>query len=138
MNAPKQSRRKNGAKKLEPIDWHEFANDAVLNGNMSTLYQRPASEDPTAYASPEALVEIEKRGRPVQSGVLIDFEAAASSVLTRPTVGIAPTADNQDARLLADEPDPATPTVGPQAKARENSAEGSTGLAYAFVHGRSR
>jgi hypothetical protein len=167
MNAPKQSRRKIGAKKLEPIDWHEFANDAVLNGNMSTLYQRPPSEDSTAYASPEALVEIEKRGRPVQSGVLIDFEAAASDILVRPIVGIAPTvgpiptvvlledaadistvgpgptvgspptADNQDARrLLAEEPDPAIPTVGvkptvgtkptvgPQAKAQGNSAEG--------------
>jgi len=33
----------------------------VLNGNMSTLFQRPPTEDPSAYASPEALVEIEKR-----------------------------------------------------------------------------
>ena len=61
MSASKQNRRKSTANKLEAIDWHEFANDAVLNGNMSTLYQRPASEDPTAYASTEALVEIDKR-----------------------------------------------------------------------------
>ena len=65
INPPKPSRRKSAAK-LEPIDWHEFANDAVLNGNMSTLFHRPPSEDPSAYASPEALVEIEKRAnRPV-------------------------------------------------------------------------
>jgi hypothetical protein len=61
MNPPKPNRRKPGANKLEPIDWHEYANDAVLNGNMSTLFQRPPTEDPSAYASPEALVEIEKR-----------------------------------------------------------------------------
>jgi hypothetical protein len=63
MNPPKPNRRKSGANKLEPIDWHEFANDAVLNGNMSTLFHRPPTEDPSAYASPEALVEIEKRAR---------------------------------------------------------------------------
>jgi hypothetical protein len=63
MNPPKPNRRKPGANKLEPIDWHEFANDAVLNGNMSTLFHRPPTEDPSAYASPEALVEIEKRAR---------------------------------------------------------------------------
>src|SRR5512140_967202 len=73
MNPPKPNRRKPGANKLEPIDWHEYANDAVLNGNMSTLFQRPASEDPSAYASPEALVEIEKR------------QAAANS---RPSAGL--------------------------------------------------
>jgi hypothetical protein len=56
MNPKKQSRRKGNANKLEPIDWHEFANDAVLNGNMSTLYRRPPSEDPSAYASPEAMI----------------------------------------------------------------------------------
>ena len=62
MSAPKkQSPRKSAAKKLEPIDWHEFANDAVLNGNMSTLYHRPPTEDSTAYASPDALREIKKR-----------------------------------------------------------------------------
>ena len=60
MNPKKQSRRKNTASKLEPIDWREFANDAVLNGNMSTLYRRPPSEDPSAYASSEAMIEIEK------------------------------------------------------------------------------
>jgi hypothetical protein len=59
MNPPKPNRR--SANKLEPIDWHEYANDAVLNGNMSTLFQRPPTEDPSTYASPEALVEIEKR-----------------------------------------------------------------------------
>jgi hypothetical protein len=63
MNPPKPNRR--SANKLEPIDWHEYANDAVLNGNMSTLFQRPATEDPSAYASPEALVEIEKRATSV-------------------------------------------------------------------------
>lgn len=41
MDKAKPSRRKTAAKKLEPIDWHEFANDAVLQGNMSTLYRRP-------------------------------------------------------------------------------------------------
>lgn len=61
MRTLKQSRRKSGANKLEPIDWHEFANDAVLNGNMSTLYRRPPTEDSTGYASPEALAEIDKR-----------------------------------------------------------------------------
>ena len=71
MNPKKQSRRKTSANKLEPIDWHEFANDAVLNGNMSTLYRRPPTEDPSAYASPEAMVEIEKRW----SGLAEDAEA---------------------------------------------------------------
>src|SRR5664279_5525963 len=61
MSTPKQRRRNVGAKKLEPIDWHEFANDAVLNGNMSTLYRRPPTEDSTGYASSEALAEIDKR-----------------------------------------------------------------------------
>jgi hypothetical protein len=59
MKAAKPSRRK--SPKLAPIDWHEYANDAVLNGNMSTLFHRPPTEDPSAYASPEALVEIGKR-----------------------------------------------------------------------------
>ena len=58
---PSQIGVKPGANKLEPIDWHEYANDAVLNGNMSTLFHRPPTEDPSAYASPEALIEIEKR-----------------------------------------------------------------------------
>ena len=57
----KPNRRKPASQKLEPIDWKEYANDAVLNGNMSTLFHRPATEDPSAYASPEALLEIEKR-----------------------------------------------------------------------------
>ena len=47
----KPNRRKPGANKLEPIDWHEYANDAVLNGNMSTLFHRPPTEDPSSYAS---------------------------------------------------------------------------------------
>jgi hypothetical protein len=88
MSTAKPSRRKSGAKKLEPIDWHEFANDAVLNGNMSTLYHRPATEDPTTYASPEALVEIEKRvGRPVESAVFIDTDLASPDAAMGPTVG---------------------------------------------------
>ena len=88
MNTAKPSRRKSGAKKLEPIDWHEFANDAVLNGNMSTLYHRPATEDPTTYASPEALAEIEKRvGRPVESAVFIDTDMPSADAATGPTVG---------------------------------------------------
>jgi hypothetical protein len=93
MNAPKQGRHKIGSKKLEPIDWREFANDAVLNGNMSTLYHRPATEDPTAYASPEALVEIKKRvGRPTvgpEPTATPDLWPKESN-LTVPTVGAIP------------------------------------------------
>ncbi|MEO8371980.1 MAG: hypothetical protein ABI806_22545, partial [Candidatus Solibacter sp.] len=84
MNPKKQSRRKNTANKLEPIDWREFANDAVLNGNMSTLYRRPPSEDPSAYASPEAMIEIEKR-------------VAQSAHDSIPTVGTEPTVDRSPA-----------------------------------------
>src|SRR2546430_2431327 len=92
MSTPKQSRRKGGVNKLEPIDWHEFANDAVLNGNMSTLYHRPATEDPTMYASPEALREIEKRvGRPAEKAVVVDVGPVAADESTIPTVGAAPT-----------------------------------------------
>src|SRR3954447_4060125 len=91
MSTPKQSRRKTVTSKLEPIDWREFANDAVLNGNMSTLYHRPASEDPTAYASPEALLEIRRRtGRPPQSAVIIDFDSHESQSGSMPTVGPEP------------------------------------------------
>src|ERR1039458_4932732 len=91
MSTPKQRRRNISANGLEPIDWHEFANDAVLNGNMSTLYNRPPTEDSTAYASPEALVEIEKRvGRPVES-VVVGFDPAVPSVVEVPTVGGGPT-----------------------------------------------
>jgi hypothetical protein len=120
MRIPKQSRpnpRKSGASKLEPIDWHEFANDAVLNGNMSTLYHRPPTEDPSAYASPEALIEIEKRvGRPPESAVVMDVEDAASSQLIRPTVGTGPTVgldrdSLQDVAELVLVQD--VPTVGP-------------------------
>src|SRR5690349_8026524 len=88
MSTPKQSRRKTGTAKLEPIDWHEFANDAVLNGNMSTLYQRPLSEDPTTYASPEALLEIEKRAvRPLPKSSLREIHAPRSVEAVTPTVG---------------------------------------------------
>jgi hypothetical protein len=56
---------------------------------MSTLYNRPPTEDSTAYASPEALVEIEKRvGRPVEGAVVVGFDVAVPSV---PTVGGGPT-----------------------------------------------
>src|SRR5260370_24189854 len=89
MNEAKQSRRKTATKKPEPIDWHEFANDAVLNGNMSTLYRRPPTEDPTAYASAEALVEIEKRVvRPPQTAA---SAPAVPTVGAEPTVGMPPT-----------------------------------------------
>jgi hypothetical protein len=90
MSRSQQNRRKTSAKKLEPIDWHEFANDAVLNGNMSTLYQRPPSEDATAYASPEALAEIRKRTAGSMPRLLhggAAEEAAQSLEVLRPTVG---------------------------------------------------
>src|SRR5664280_2816300 len=91
MSTPKQRRRNIGANRLEPIDWHEFANDAVLNGNMSTLYNRPPSEESAVYASPEALVEIKKRiGRPAESAVVVGFDATFLSV-DKPTVGGGPT-----------------------------------------------
>lgn len=130
MNVAKQSRRKSSsAKKLEPIDWHEFANDAVLHGNMSTLFHRPANEDPSAYASPEALIEIERRtGRPAQNAVVIDFDTVGPgkrsikpTVGTRPTVGILPTVEAPDliGPTVGLEPEPpvaapvSAPTVGP-------------------------
>jgi hypothetical protein len=99
MSTRKQSRRKGGPNKLEPIDWHEFANDAVLNGNMSTLYRRPDTEDPTAYASAEALVEIEKRSnRSSQGAIPVDSDAPITptagttpAVSTEPTAGTTPT-----------------------------------------------
>jgi hypothetical protein len=84
MNPPKPNRR--SANKLEPIDWHEYANDAVLNGNMSTLFQRPPTEDPSTYASPEALVEIEKRAtNRLVAG--LTGETASPTEGTSPTVG---------------------------------------------------
>src|SRR4051794_11651706 len=111
MNGTKQRRRKTGAQKLEPIDWHEFANDAVLNGNMSTLYHRPATEDPSAYASPEALVEIEKRvGRPAQAAVVIDVELPAPTVGPKPTVGTEALSIEQTSTVVHQEP--IRPTVG--------------------------
>ena len=90
--SPPKPRRKTSAK-LEPIDWHEFANDAVLNGNMSTLFHRPPSEDPSAYASPEALVEIEKRAQrtvtsPPEPSPAV--EASAPTVGTQPSAGAKP------------------------------------------------
>jgi hypothetical protein len=89
MKPPKQSRRKPSASKLEPIDWREFANDAVLNGNMSTLYRRPPTEDPSAYASAEAMIEIEKRViRPVLDTEPINSQPDISDP---PTVGVEPT-----------------------------------------------
>ena len=95
MNPKKQSRRKPSATKLEPIDWREFANDAVLNGNMSTLYRRPPTEDASAYASPEAMLEIEKRVIRSAPHAELPDEVGASA----PTVGTEP-------------PMPPKPTVG--------------------------
>jgi hypothetical protein len=102
MNPPKPNRRKPGANRLDPIDWHEFANDAVLNGNMSTLFHRPPTEDPSAYASPEALLEIEKRTR--------GMHAAAPTVAVEPTGGSQPAVGSQpaDGQKLP----PVPPTVG--------------------------
>ena len=82
MKAAKPGRRK--SPKLAPIDWHEYANDAVLNGNMSTLFHRPPTEDPSAYASPEALVEIEKRTKPAP-------ESPKPAAGGKPTVVMLPT-----------------------------------------------
>jgi hypothetical protein len=88
MNPPKPNRRKPGANKLEPIDWHEFANDAVLNGNMSTLFHRPPTEDPSAYASPEALLEIEKRAaRPAAPPILDLSPVPAETAAAAPPAG---------------------------------------------------
>jgi hypothetical protein len=98
---PPKPRRKTGAHKLEPIDWHEFANDAVLNGNMSTLFHRPPTEDPSAYASPEALVEIEKRA---QRAVTSPPEPPASAEAAAPTVGIQPAASAQPVLVPVEEP----------------------------------
>jgi hypothetical protein len=122
MNEKKPNRRKTSAQKLEPIDWREFANDAVLKGNMSTLYRRPADEDPTAYASPEALVEIEKRiGRSLPPDStptvgLLPPEAAPSTVGTLPTEGLPPTVGPipvvSDSRPTVG----SIPTVGPSGR----------------------
>jgi hypothetical protein len=111
-NPPKPNRRKSGSHRLDPIDWHEFANDAVLNGNMSTLFHRPPTEDPSAYASPEALLEIEKRTRR-QANADADPRGADTRVCSvethldafapaceNPTAGVEPTESHQ-------------PTVGP-------------------------
>ena len=123
MNPKKPSRRKTNASKLEPIDWREFANDAVLNGNMSTLYRRPPSEDASAYASPEAMIEIEKRvTRSVPDPGVVQgdseaptvgpdltvssppAEASAPSEGASPPVGLVPPADSTAG--------PPAPTVG--------------------------
>jgi len=85
MNPPKPNRR--SANKLEPIDWHEYANDAVLNGNMSTLFQRPPTEDPSAYASPEALVEIEKRATRTGQALSSRLSAGLTGETACPTRG---------------------------------------------------
>jgi hypothetical protein len=106
MSTPKQSRRKPGTKKLEPIDWHEFANDAVLHGNMSTLYRRPPDEDPSAYASEEALLEIEKR-LPQEKVADSGPDPLGPTVGSVPTEGDIPTA-------LSGPADGSEPTVGPQ------------------------
>ncbi len=96
MSDAKPNRRKSAARKLEPIDWHEFANDAVLNGNMSTLFHRPPTEDPTTYASSEALLEIEKRSSRPTAGLepsVESFEATdltATIVSSQPTMGPTP------------------------------------------------
>jgi hypothetical protein len=106
MNPPKPNRRKAGSNKLEPIDWHEYANDAVLNGNMSTLFQRPPTEDPSAYASPEALVEIEKRttrvgqalspaNGPTPTASVEPVEGASSTVGMEPEAVPGPAAGRQ-------------------------------------------
>ena len=110
MNPKKQSRRKNTANKLEPIDWREFANDAVLNGNMSTLYRRPPSEDPSAYASPEAMIEIEKRVIRTASDAETVESPTAPTEPSSPTAGFIPTVGNPP----TDNPhtDPILPTVG--------------------------
>ena len=94
MNPPKPNRRN----KLEPIDWHEYANDAVLNGNMSTLFHRPPTEDPSAYASPEALVEIERRTRVGQA-------LSPANPCPTPTVDVEPVEGARPA-------EGASPTVG--------------------------
>ncbi len=116
MSEAKQSRRKTATKKLEPIDWHEFANDAVLNGNMSTLYRRPPSEDPTAYASAEALVEIGKRVGSIQ--------VAAPTVGTEPTVGPEPTAGRLPILVVPTVGSAPTVGAGPAAQIHEPT-EGS-------------
>ena len=90
MKKANPSRRKTPGK-LEPIDWREFANDAVLNGNMSTLFQRPASEDPTAYASAEALLEIGKRSRSQPPPPVLDpTEGAVPTGGAEPAVSVMP------------------------------------------------
>jgi hypothetical protein len=99
----KPNRRKPGANKLEPIDWHEYANDAVLNGNMSTLFHRPPTEDPSAYASPEALVEIEKRATRVDPAAGKAGDARASAP--------APTREQQAAATMPQGSPATEPTV---------------------------
>jgi hypothetical protein len=104
MNEKKPNRRKASTQKLEPIDWREFANDAVLKGNMSTLYRRPVDEDPSAYASAEALAEIEKRVIPTVG--IVPTVPPTPSVGPKPTVDLKPTAGTTPATP------PTQPTVG--------------------------
>ncbi len=96
MSDAKPNRRKSAARKLEPIDWHEFANDAVLNGNMSTLFHRPPTEDPTTYASSEALLEIEKRSTKPTVGPESPedlSEPTVGPIGSEPTVGLTPSVE---------------------------------------------
>ena len=112
---PKPNRRKPGANKLEPIDWHEYANDAVLNGNMSTLFQRPPTEDPSAYASPEALVEIEKRAT---NRYPIPTAGGEPAEGVSPTVGSKLTVVPDTSRLTDDEKRSSVPVEGKSKKVK--------------------
>lgn len=112
MSTPKQSRRRPGKFTLDPIDWRELAGDAVLNGNMSTLYRRPASEDASAYASEEALQEIRRRS-PASQGEVSNNDDGVEIKIKTP----GPTVDLEDSYPLNRSPNPARlldsqPTVG--------------------------
>lgn len=86
MSAQRKPGSRKSKQKLEPIDWRELASDAVLNGNMSTLYHRPQAEDASAYASEEALDEIQRRtGRSFPAPE--PAESMAPSEGPRPTGG---------------------------------------------------
>jgi hypothetical protein len=83
---------------------------------MSTLYQRPPSEDPTAYASAEAMVEIQKRvGRGGQiPGSPAPIEPSEGGI--EPTVG-------PDPRDSAVQPD-IEPTAGHNRPSEMTPTEG--------------
>lgn len=135
MKQPKQSQRKAAPNKLEPIDWREFANDAVLNGNMSTLFQRPPSEDPSAYASEEALVEIGKRNSRVPSvmptvgieATVGTHEAVGANPLPRENVGLSevPEFDEPTVGIVA--------TVGPEPTGKPVHTVGADATASAHA-----